>query len=101
MTSDLQYAIRQAFEPIPEVEQAILAQSDDALKIFVVVDSDEDGSIYDRLYEREGLLKAMLPDYKLRFSLIARHGRKTEDLIGHRIPVWQRSNELCHNVTNI
>jgi len=100
MTTDLQVAIGQAFEPVPEVEQVVLAQNGDVLRVFAVIDSDEDDAVYDRLYERERLLKTLHAS-KMRFSVIVRRGRKAEDLIGNRLAVWQRSSELCHNAMNI
>jgi hypothetical protein len=98
---DIATAVGQAFSDLDAVEGVYLCGKGPVFRLFTVINDDSE-DVYDRIYEREKRIKHSVAE-KLRFSVIARHGRSIGDIVGGCAAIWQRApqHELCPNVTSI
>src|SRR5688500_2909666 len=90
-----------AFSDIPHVESVFVFNEQDAVRVFTVIDEDDDAA-YRGIYEREIEIARQFDPHTIEFRVIARRGRPVEEIVGSRIPAWQRSNKAstCLNATN-
>jgi len=102
MTTTIGETIVNAFAQIPEVEGIYLRQSGSMLRVFTVVDEEND-SAFEKIYQKERSLAHSSPDFQFDFNVIARRGRDVQEFVGANVPLWQRqpSDQPCHTAAHI
>jgi len=94
--------IETAFADIPGVERVYLDGNAELMEVTTVIDSDDDETLYSRIYQREKALIHEFPAVNFDFHVIARRGRPVEELVGFDVPTWKKATSTsCRNATNI